>query len=189
MQIKNFYCYNLLQTDGAVRIFDVMTETGDMLTSIFTRLRPRLHSTAARWLGSDSDADDVLQDAFLRLWGKTLDHDMTERAAATAVKSTCIDTLRRRKVRRADPLESVADIEPANSANDTAEEIYEDVTVLINGRLSEQARSVLLLRDRDEWEFDAIAEHLGLSEANVRMILSRARRTVRDLYNQQCRQR
>ncbi|WP_172478314.1 RNA polymerase sigma factor [Duncaniella muris] len=166
-----------------------MTETGDILTSIFTRLRPRLHSTAARWLGSDSDADDVLQDAFLRLWGKTLDHDMTERAAATAVKSTCIDTLRRRKVRRADPLESVADIEPANSANDTAEEIYEDVTVLINGRLSEQARSVLLLRDRDEWEFDAIAEHLGLSEANVRMILSRARRTVRDLYNQQCRQR
>lgn len=114
MQIKNFYCYNLLQTDGAVRIFDVMTETGDILTSIFTRLRPRLHSTAARWLGSDSDADDVLQDAFLRLWGKTLDHDMTERAAATAVKSTCIDTLRRRKVRRADPLESVADIEPAN---------------------------------------------------------------------------
>ncbi len=105
------------------------------------------------------------------------------------MKSTCIDTLRRRKVRRADPLESVADIEPANSANDTAEEIYEDVTVLINGRLSEQARSVLLLRDRDEWEFDAIAEHLGLSEANVRMILSRARRTVRDLYNQQCRQR
>lgn len=61
--------------------------------------------------------------------------------------------------------------------------------MLINGRLSEQARSVLLLRDRDEWEFDAIAEHLGLSEANVRMILSRARRTVRDLYNQQCRQR
>ena len=42
MQIKNFYCYNLLQTDGAVRIFDVMTETGDILKRMAATLTLRL---------------------------------------------------------------------------------------------------------------------------------------------------
>ncbi|MDE6855666.1 MAG: sigma-70 family RNA polymerase sigma factor, partial [Muribaculaceae bacterium] len=37
-------------------------------------------------------------------------------------------------------------------------------------------------RDRDGWEFDEIAESFGISEANARMIVSRARKTIRSLY-------
>lgn len=64
--------------------------------TIFTRIRQRLHTTARSIAGEDN-ADDVLQDAFCKLWtlkNMPPDQQQTERIAATIVKNVSIDYLR-----------------------------------------------------------------------------------------------
>ncbi|MDE6108718.1 MAG: sigma-70 family RNA polymerase sigma factor, partial [Muribaculaceae bacterium] len=137
--------------------------------------------------GSRDDADDALQEAFFRLWRHR--HDITSREQAekmlsVAVRNAGIDTLRERA--RMQPTTETAepaareDEERANRADTLAQ-----VTRLIESGLTEQQRKVLYLRDRDGWEIADIAARYGLTESHVRIILSRARRTVRELYRKQ----
>ena len=65
---------------------------------------------------------------------------------------------------------------------DGFEDLRDEVNRLIGLHLSERDRMILIMRDRDEFEIDAIAARTGLSEGNIRLILSRARRTVREAY-------
>lgn len=77
--------------------------------TIFTRIRQRLHTTARSIAGEDN-ADDVLQDAFCKLWtlkNMPPDQQQTERIAATIVKNVSIDYLRSAH-RSAQPTKSAA---------------------------------------------------------------------------------
>lgn len=145
------------------------------------RLRPRLRSIASAMLGSDSDADDAVQEAFIRLWGRCESAAASD--AVVAVRSASLDALRRRKVRRAESLDAAFDDPPDDPPPAADSELYDEVSALIDTRLSEREKTILLLRDRDEWEFEAIASRLGLTESNVRVILSRARLKVRQIYS------
>lgn len=145
------------------------------------RLRPRLRSIASAMLGSDSDADDAVQEAFIRLWGRC--ESAADSDAVVAVRSASLDALRRRKVRRAESLDAAFDDPPDDPPPAADSELYDEVSALIDTRLSEREKTILLLRDRDEWEFEAIASRLGLTESNVRVILSRARLKVRQIYS------
>lgn len=143
----------------------------------------------ARRIVSDEAVDDALQDAFVRLWSRRSDFDSAtavEGVAVTTVRNICIDTLRRDAVRRHDDI----DDNPSAAAvtddygDDTQErrELYGEVTGLIDKELSERDRRILYLRDRDGWEMDDIALEMGISEANVRVILSRSRKIIRQIY-------
>ncbi|MDE7458692.1 MAG: sigma-70 family RNA polymerase sigma factor, partial [Muribaculaceae bacterium] len=59
---------------------------------------------------------------------------------------------------------------------------YESVKAIIDSRLSEREKAVITMRDTMGMDFGDIAEELGITEANTRMILSRARKTVREIY-------
>ncbi|MBD5247014.1 MAG: sigma-70 family RNA polymerase sigma factor [Barnesiella sp.] len=159
----------------------------ELLTSVFMRIRGRLQS-AARRLVDDEAVNDALQDAFVRLWNRRSDLDTesaVEGMAVTTVRNICIDTLRRDAVRRHD---DIADNEKATAVTDDADdsrergELYGEVSRLIDTSLSERDRRILYLRDRDGWEMEDIAEEMGISETNVRVILSRARKTIRQIY-------
>lgn len=152
------------------------------------RIKGRLQMTARR-IVSDEAVDDALQDAFVRLWSRRSDFDSAtavEGVAVTTVRNICIDTLRRDAVRRHDDI----DDNPSAAAvtddygDDTQErrELYGEVTGLIDKELSERDRRILYLRDRDSWEMDDIALEMGISEANVRVILSRSRKIIRQIY-------
>lgn len=152
------------------------------------RIKGRLQMTARR-IVSDEAVDDALQDAFVRLWSRRSDFDSAtavEGVAVTTVRNICIDTLRRDAVRRHDDIDdnpSVAAV-TEDSGDDTQErrELYGEVTGLIDKELSERDRRILYLRDRDGWEMDDIALEMGISEANVRVILSRSRKIIRQIY-------
>lgn len=75
-------------------------------------------------------------------------------------------------------------LSPTTTADDRQErrELYGEVTGLIDKELSERDRRILYLRDRDGWEMDDIALEMGISEANVRVILSRSRKIIRQIY-------
>lgn len=160
----------------------------DLLTSVFKRCKERLRICARKFLDEDT-ADDALQEAFCRLWQRKdefTDESMAEGMTFTTVRNICIDTLRRNAVRAADEInEASSSISEDNSGNEDIAERYRYVSMLIESRLNERDRRILYLRDRDGWEMDDIAEDTGLTEANVRVILSRARKTVRELYRKQ----
>lgn len=150
------------------------------------RIKERLKTTARR-IVSDDDVDDALQDAFVRLWNRRGDLDtesVVEGVAVTAVRNICIDNVRRSTVRRHDDIDdnpSAAAVS-CDDFDKERDELYGEVTSLIERELSERDRRILYLRDRDGWEMEDIAAEMGLSEVNVRVILSRCRKTIRQIY-------
>jgi RNA polymerase sigma-70 factor (ECF subfamily) len=146
--------------------------------------RPRLTRLAYRMLGSTAEAEDVVQDAWLR-WRGADAGEIADPAAWLVRVATrlCLDRLRADKARRAayrgpwlpEPL-----IE--NLAEDPLERA-EEVSVaflLALERLSPLERAVFLLHDVFEADYEAVAETLGRSEAACRQLAVRARDHVRD---------
>lgn len=133
---------------------------------------------------SDVDADDALQEAFVRLWSrrKSISVDSSlEGMAEVTVRHVCIDMLRQRSH---NPTVDTADVPELIDDDDGAdtEAVAEAVGQLIDRHLSERHRRILIMRDRNGYDFDEIAAELGMNEAAVRVALSRARRTIRQLY-------
>lgn len=149
----------------------------------FEAQRPRLIRLAYRMLGSVAEAEDVVQDAWLR-WTRT-DEDVRDPAGwlVRAVSRLCIDRLRSAKVQREayrgpwlpEPLIEELNVDPLERA--------EEVSVaflLALQRLSPLERAVFLLHDVFDEDYAAIAETLGRNEAAVRQLAVRARAHVKD---------
>lgn len=154
----------------------------ERFTGIFTRLQSRLRDRARQLLKNDDDAADALQEAFCSLWQRR-DSIADERAAeglsVVSVRNECLDALRRRDVRRG---VDAGEIEIPVEDDAGGDALFDEVRQLIDATLSERDRRILFLRDYSGWEFADIAADTGLTEANVRVVLSRARRAVRQAY-------
>ena len=146
----------------------------------------RIHQKMVRSGAADDYSDDSLQDAFCRLW--TRRDNISGVAQAEGLLSVTARNIRIDRLRSMSRHPSVGidddGVLPDAAAEDSAgaDDIYAEVDRIIRTVLSERDMKVLHLRDRDGWEFAEIASFLGLSEGNVRMILSRARKTVRETY-------
>jgi RNA polymerase sigma-70 factor (ECF subfamily) len=156
-------------------------------TSIFDKLRPRLQGIAYRMLSSVAEAEDVVQDAWLR-WHSTT-RETIENAEAWLVAVTTrisIDRLRAAKIQREHytgiwlPEPHVTDY-PATP--EQAKERADDVSVaflMLLERLSPEARAAFLLREVFDADYDEIAKAIGKSEAACRQLVSRAKAQLRD---------
>lgn len=155
----------------------------------FERHRPRLRGIAYRMLGSVSDADDVLQEAFLRWHAAAGRDDQTIRVPAawltTAVTRLCIDQLRQEAAERAAyvgpwlPEPMVETAEPPDSRLDRAADLSVAFLALLE-RLAPEERAAFLLHDVFEVSYGEIAGTLGKSEPACRQMVHRARERLRD---------
>jgi RNA polymerase sigma-70 factor (ECF subfamily) len=149
----------------------------------FEAHRPRLFSIAYRMLGSASEAEDVVQDAWLR--ARTDEHvDVRSPRAylTTIVTRLCIDRLRsaeRTRMEYPGPWLPEPLAEPNQESAELAASLTTAFLILLE-QLSPTERAVFLLREVFELDFDEIAGNVGKSEANTRQILTRARRRLRD---------
>ena len=153
----------------------------DKVVSIFTHLHQRLHTTA-RNIAGDDNADDILQDAFCKLWTlKNLpsDQQQTEKIASTIVRNVSID-YRRSAERKTQSSIDKADTE--NSQDNDIRELFVTVKHIIELQLSDMQRQVLWMRDYEGYSFAGVAEKMCITEENARQILSRARKTIRETY-------
>lgn len=153
----------------------------DKVVSIFTHLHQRLHTTA-RNIAGDDNADDILQDAFCKLWTlKNLPSDQlqTEKIASTIVRNVSID-YRRSAERKTQSSVDKADTE--NSQDNDIRELFVTVKHIIELQLSDMQRQVLWMRDYEGYSFAEVAEKMCITEENARQILSRARKTIRETY-------
>jgi RNA polymerase sigma-70 factor (ECF subfamily) len=159
----------------------------DDASGIHAELRPLLFSIAYRMLGSVSEAEDVVQEAYLR-WHRALQAgtEVSSPKAYLAATTTrlSIDQLRARKTRREayvgswlpEPLLAEAEVDVARHV-EMAESLSMAFLVLLES-LSPVERAVFLLREVFEYGYDEIAEIVGKSEANCRQIFARARRHI-----------
>jgi RNA polymerase sigma-70 factor, ECF subfamily len=145
------------------------------------RLRSLSFAIAYRMLGSVSEAEDVVQEALLRLH-ETEDVENPEALLTTITTRVAIDVLRSARLRREtyvgswlpEPLVSEADAAAAVEIDETVSLAF----LLALERLSPDERAVLVLREAFDYRFDEIGEIIGKDATNCRQILSRARRRV-----------
>jgi RNA polymerase sigma-70 factor (TIGR02957 family) len=150
-------------------------------------LRPRAFAVAYRMLGSVSDAEDIVQEALLRLHLALQQGERIESPHAylsTVVTRLCIDQLRSARVRREsyvgewlpEPLVDDRRSDPADHA-EVADSLSLAFLVLLESLTPEQ-RAAFLLREVFDYPYAQIAAIIGTSEDNTRQLVARARKHV-----------
>jgi RNA polymerase sigma-70 factor (TIGR02957 family) len=159
----------------------------DDATRTFDRLRPRLHGIAYRMLGTRAEAEEVVQDAWLR-WNDA-DRSTIVNAEAWLVTITtriAIDRARAAKVQREHYVGYWLPEPLLDDAPRTPEELLEradDLSVAfltLLERLAPEARAAFLMREVFDADYDEIALTLGKSEAACRQMVSRAKAQLRE---------
>ncbi len=156
---------------------------------LLDELRPGAFAIAYRMLGSVSDAEDIVQEALLRLHRARREGERIEspRAyVATVVTRLGIDQLRSARRRREtyvgewlpEPLLTSEEDDPAHHA-EMADSLSLAFLVLLES-LSPEQRAAFLLREVFDYPYDEIARIVGKSEANARQLATRARRHVEE---------
>ncbi|MFC7918638.1 RNA polymerase sigma-70 factor [Streptomyces cinereoruber] len=151
----------------------------------FEELRPLLFSIAYRILGSVSEAEDAVQEAWLRFDGSETRVASAKAFLSTTVTRISIDVLRSARVRREEyvgpwfpePLLSDPYEDPERSA-ELADSVSMAALLLLE-RLSPLERSVFVLREVFGFGFDDVASAVGRSQTACRQLLVRARRHMR----------
>jgi RNA polymerase sigma-70 factor (ECF subfamily) len=162
--------------------------TEETLTERFEASRPRLHAIAARLLGSTAEADDAVQEAWLRASRAGTDHvDNLEGWLTTITSHVCLDTLRSRTraAARAVPVDARAvpvDAPAVTAPNPEDDAVLADAIgpalLVVLDRLTPAERLAFVLHDLFAVPFDEVAAILQRSPAAVRQLASRARHRV-----------
>jgi RNA polymerase sigma-70 factor (ECF subfamily) len=154
--------------------------------------RDGLLRQARRMLGNDAEAEDIVQEAYLKLWSirHTLDrYDSPPALASRIIHNLCLNRLQSigyRQERLGEVSLQEADAATAASPDSLLEqkESAERLQRLIDS-LPDTQRNILRMKHAEGMEVDEIAALIGSNPDAVRMNLSRARRRVRDAFLQQ----
>ncbi|HEV2498394.1 MAG TPA: sigma-70 family RNA polymerase sigma factor [Terriglobia bacterium] len=162
----------------------------EWLAERFEENRSHLRAVAYRMLGSPTDADDAVQESWLRL--SRSDASSIENIGGwltTVVSRVCLDMLRSRTARREEPLDAhvpepaVSPISSAKHIDPEREALLADsvglAMLVVLDRLTPAERLAFVLHDTFAVSFEEIASILGRSPTAVRQLASRARRRVR----------
>jgi RNA polymerase sigma factor (sigma-70 family) len=174
----------LSQTASSHR-FDIETGEHDDGLSAFAVVRPRLFGIAYRMLGSAAEADDIVQDVWLR-WQSTNRCVVENPPAylATVTTRLCINLAQSAHSRRETYIGTWLP-EPVDSSGDPGldaergEALGLAVLVLLE-KLSPTERAAYILREAFDYSYRQIADILQVEEANTRQLVARARKHVAD---------
>ena len=149
----------------------------DLLTSSFLGLRDKLHHIALKYLGSDEDAKDALQDTWLKLRSKGEVETTIEarNKLVTVLRNVCIDHLRKA---REIPIDTTVDIQ----AYRMDEEDIGNLEQLLQEGLTPLQKEIFNLVTHEGFDYNEIAKQLSMSVEAVRMNMSRTRKKIRENY-------
>ena len=158
-------------------------QDGEFLAARFESHRPRLHAVAHRMLGSSAEADDAVQEAWVRL--SRTDSEKVENLAGwltTVVGRVCLDMLRSRTSRAEEPLDLGAPV-PAAAPGPEQDALLADsvgaALLVVLETLTPAERLAFVLHDLFAVPFEEIASIVGRTPTAARQLASRARRRVR----------
>lgn len=145
-------------------------------------VKDKLYRLAKRLLVSSDEAEDAVQEVFLKLWKgkeKIKEYKNPEAFAFTMVKNYCLDRL---KSKQAGNLKIVHSNYKNQENLERRVEANEGVSMVfkIMDTLPEKQKMVMQLRDIEQLDFSEISEILDMNPSTIRVTLSRARKTVRE---------
>ena len=151
---------------------------------LFLPCHRKLFSVAYRLMSNAQAAEDMVQETFLKLWmqrDKIEKVDNPEAYSITVLRRIFYDKMRARHLQEVD--KDVGSLQVSSSQNiskqlEEADE-YQRIRQLITHLPEPQAR-IMLMRDIEDRSFEEISIETGLSEVNIRSILSRARKKIRE---------
>ncbi len=150
----------------------------------FLPLHAKLYRIAYRIVESQEDAEDILQDTYVKLWEKRseMPHVLNlESFAVTMLKNACLDFLKKHKIHQVSTDDT--DVPAAESFVKQYEnrEAVELLHLYIE-RLPQQQKKVFHLHYRDDYSVKEIEQITGLAVSNIKVILSRARNNLKALH-------
>jgi len=152
------------------------------LISAFSRWRNRLLRQALRFLPSKEDAEDVLQDAFIRLWAKA-EQIETEKDAASldtvVIRNMAVDHYRQQKRKPQTTDVEMMDLQEETADIDERQQLVDEIMRRV---LTPLQLRIVELREYEGLGYDEVASILGMQQPAVRMQLSRARKAIREEY-------
>jgi RNA polymerase sigma-70 factor (family 1) len=147
----------------------------------------RIYRMAYRFMGNREEAEDIVQEVYLKLWGlrKELDkYDSIEAFSIRITRNLCLDYLRKRKTNQ----------NAMNSERNNWEDYYsetpehslekkeeKEVVLSLIEALPEPQRSLVHLRHIEEKEYDEIASMVNMNVNAIRVSISRARKQMREM--------
>jgi RNA polymerase sigma factor (sigma-70 family) len=154
----------------------------------------RLFTIAYRIVEDKPEAEDIVQDTFLRMWtmGSKLDqYRDVEALAVTIVKNKCIDVIRKRKFIGKE--ETVTGIQYQETAVSPHEELVSSETREIMQRiiaaLPSAFRQMIMMREIDGLSYEEISQATGTNINSIRVTVSRARQLIKEEYLKQSYER
>lgn len=154
--------------------------------TVFIPYHAKLYRTAYSILRNVQDAEDIVQDAYLKLWNRRDELDVAvskEAYCVTLVKNLCMDFIRSSH----QTLEDAIDDEKLGLTDDNIGERLEQkeesrrLRKMIGG-LPDIQKKVMWLRDVNECSFEEIGIATGLNQGNIRATLSKARKKIREQF-------
>ena len=149
----------------------------------FLSFHPKLYRIALALVESPEDAEDILQEAYTKLWSKRDSLEAVQQPeafAVTIVRNLCLDFLRSPRTNsRSEPLETVilhCEDSPEQQV-ETRDQLRQVVRLI--QELPPNQQQVIRLRGMEDCSVEEIAEITGFSPANVRTLLSRARKYIK----------
>ena len=151
---------------------------------VFLPFHKKLYRMAYRFLENQPDAEDMVQETYIKLWRKCHEPESLinpESFAVTLLKNTCLDFLRKVKP---DVLPMYEIHVPASESVEEQIEKQEQLKYIqvIMSQLSEQQRQVVELKIWDNLSDEEIARQTGLKKGNIKVIISRARKIIKERY-------
>ena len=150
--------------------------------NIWLPLADRFYKVAWYLLEDEADAEDAVQELYLKLLSARTGLEGIQNPAAYGIsmlKNICIDRIRKRQVRKAEPLEKAPPLEEAlperrMEMKDTLRHLLDEME-----KLPQKQRDVLRMRTIDELEYEEISKKTGLSQVHIRVLITTARKTLK----------
>lgn len=150
--------------------------------TIWIPLADRFYRVAYYLLESEEDAEDAVQELYLKLWAARSGLSGVQNPSAYGIsmlKNICIDRIRKRMVRKAEPLEKVPHPEDMDQESRTDMKDTLRYLLLEMEKLPQKQRTVLRMKAVEGLKYEDIARRTGLSEVYIRVLVTMARKTLK----------
>jgi RNA polymerase sigma-70 factor (ECF subfamily) len=163
--------------------------TANEFNTTVVPMNPKLFRYAYRFLEDRDEAQDAVQEVFVKLWrmrDKMKEVNNIEAFAVRVTRNYCLDKIKTRHTVSLDVNDYFKD--RISESSNPEEQLHQSDTMKELGRMMEELpepqRSVIRMRDVEGYSNEEVGEILGLTPGNVRVVLSRARKKIRESFIQ-----
>ena len=138
-------------------------------------------------MGNVQDAEDMVQETYLKLWKKREalppDIESMEAYSIAIIRNLCLDALKAPQMEEEHhPIEELNMPQTGSLVHEVEMKDEASIVCQIIGALPEQQRQIVEMRDVDDCSYEEIVQATGLSAVNIRVLLSRARKKIREQF-------